>query len=70
MWIVQCKPDKHSQSLSTVGSYDNKRGAIIHASRLLGECFMVIVSDQDDDVIWSNGMLVIDPKATVNNSQY
>ncbi len=54
MWIVQCKPNKDSQSWSTLGSYDNKASAVIHASRVMGECFIVIVTDPDGNVVWDN----------------
>ncbi len=54
MWVVQCKPNKDSKSWSILGSYDKKASAIIHASRLSDECFMVLVRDPDGSVIWSN----------------
>ena len=54
MWIVQCKPNNDAQPWSTLGSYDNKASAILHASRVSGECFKVKVDDQDGSVIWSN----------------
>jgi len=37
-----------------MGSYDNKPIAIINASRVLGEYFMIKVTDPDGSVIWSN----------------
>ena len=54
MWIVQCKANNDSQTWATLGSYGNKVSAITHASRVTGECFMVIVIDPDGDVIWSS----------------
>ena len=50
MWLVKCKSDKNSQSWSTVGIYDNKMGAIVHASRLLDEGLMIIVTDPDGSI--------------------
>ena len=52
MWIVKCKPNNNSHSWSTLGSYDDKASAILHASRVSGECFMVKVIDPDGSVIW------------------
>ena len=54
MWAVQCKPNNDSQPWSTLGSYDNKASAILHASRVLGECFMVKVIDPDGGLVWLN----------------
>jgi hypothetical protein len=54
MWIVQYKPNNDSQPWSSLGSYDNKVRAILHASRVSGKYFMVKVEDQDSSVIWSN----------------
>lgn len=52
MWLVKCKSDKEPESWSTVGAYDNKTGAIIHASRLLDESLMIIVTDPYGNIIW------------------
>ena len=54
MWIVQCKLNKDSQSCSILGSYDKKTDAIIHASRVSSECFLVLVTCPEGKVIWSN----------------
>ena len=54
MWIVQCKPNNDSQPWSDLGSYDNKVSAILYASRVSGEYFMVKVIDPDGSVIWTN----------------
>lgn len=54
MWIVHYIPNNDSQPWSTMGSYDNKAIAIINASRVLGEYFMIKVTDPDGSVIWSN----------------
>jgi hypothetical protein len=53
MWIVQCKPNKDSQTWSTLGSYNKKVSAIAHASRVSDEGSMVIVIGSDDNVIWT-----------------
>ena len=55
MWLVQCLPNKDSQFWVTLSSYENKSDAMIHASRLLDECFMVIIANRNGDVIWSDG---------------
>ena len=52
MWLVKCKPDGNLQSWTTVGAYDNLRGAIVHASQLLGERLMIIVTDPGEKIIW------------------
>jgi len=54
MWQVHYIPNKDAQPWSTLGSYDNKADAIINASRVLGDYFMIKVTDPDDSVIWSN----------------
>jgi hypothetical protein len=52
MWLVKCKSDENSQSWSTMGMYDNLRGAIVHASQLLDESLMIIVTDPGEKIIW------------------
>jgi len=52
MWIVKFKPNNDSQPWSTLGTYDDKASAIFHASRVMGECFMVKVIDPDGSAIW------------------
>ena len=54
MWIVHYIPNNDSQPWSTLESYDNKASAIIHASRVSAEYFMVKVTGQDGSIIWSN----------------
>lgn len=54
MWSVQYKPKNDSQSWSTLNAYESKESALVHASRALGEYFMIIVTDPDGSVIWSN----------------
>lgn len=54
MWTVEYKPDNDSQPWMTLDSYDNKASAILHASRVSGDYYMVKVTDPDGSVIWSN----------------
>ena len=54
MWIVHYKPNKDSQPWSTIGIYDNKRGAVTYASRVSDVCFLVIVTAPDGSVIWAS----------------
>lgn len=54
MWIILYKPDNDAQSWVALKSYDNKAGAISHASLVAGEFFMVKVMDPDGALIWSN----------------
>ena len=56
MWIVKCKINHYSQSWSILGSYDNKDGAIMHASRISEESItpLIVVTGPNDSVIWSN----------------
>ena len=70
MWLVKCKSDKQSQPWSTVGVYDNETGAIVHASRLLGEGLMIIVTGQDGNIVWGlNEMSVIERKRSLKISE-
>jgi hypothetical protein len=52
MWLVKCKSDEILQSWTTVGAYDNLRSAIVHASQLLGENLMIVVTDPCEKIIW------------------
>ena len=54
MWIVQYIPNNNSQPWSTLASYDKKESAILHASKVSDEYFMVKVTAPDGSVIWSN----------------
>ncbi len=54
MWIVEYKPNNDSQLWMFLESYDNKASAILHASRVSEEYYMVKVTDPDGSVIWSN----------------
>lgn len=54
MWIVQYKPNNDSQAWSPLESYDNKAKALLHASRVSAEYFMIKVTDPDGCVIWRN----------------
>jgi hypothetical protein len=54
MWTLQYKPNKDSQPWSTLDSYDNRLSAIVRASWVSREYFMVKVIDPDGTVIWSN----------------
>lgn len=54
MWTVEYKPDNDSQPWTTMDSYDNKASAILNASRVSGDYYMVKVTDPDGSVIWSN----------------
>jgi hypothetical protein len=54
MWIVQYRPDNETQPWSILGSYDNKASALISATNVAEDYFMVIVIDPDGSVIWSN----------------
>ena len=60
MWSVQYKSKNDSQSWSTLNAYKSKESALVHASRALGEYFMIIVTDPDGSVIWSNQLLILD----------
>jgi len=51
MWMVHSKSNKDSQLWPIVGAYDNKMGAMRHASRLLGNGFKVLVKGPDGKVI-------------------
>jgi hypothetical protein len=67
MWLVKSKSDKEPELWSTVGAYDNKTGAIIHASRLLDESLMIIVTDPYDNIIWGLNEMSVIEKAEVEN---
>ena len=54
MWIVEYKPDNDSQPWTALDSYDDKASAILHASRVSGDYYMVKVTDPDGSVIWRN----------------
>lgn len=54
MWSVQYKLKNDSQPWATLNAYNSKESALVHASRTLGEYFMIIVTDPDGSVIWSN----------------
>lgn len=54
MWSVYYKPDKDSQEWNILDSYDNKATALVSASRVTTDYFMVKVTDPDDSVIWGN----------------
>lgn len=54
MWIVKYKPDNESQPWSTLDNYYSSEGAIVRAICASIEYFMVIVTDPEGSVIWSN----------------
>jgi len=54
MWIVHYKPNNDSQEWSILESHDNKASALVHASRVSGDYFMVKVTDPDGGLIWVN----------------
>ena len=54
MWNVQYKRHNVTQLWSTLGNYDNKESALIHATRALEYYFMLKVTDPEGNVIWSN----------------
>ena len=54
MWAVKYKPDDESQPWSTLDHYYSSVSAVTRATRASAEYFMVIVTDPDGSVIWSN----------------
>lgn len=54
MWKVRYKHHNDAQAWLTLDTYDRKSQALIHAARVSGEYYMVIVIDPDGDQIWSN----------------
>ncbi len=52
MWIVQYKPNNDSQPWHTLEAYDNKPHAIMHASRVSDQYFLVKVIDPEGYIIW------------------
>lgn len=53
MWNVEYKTNKNSQAWAVLESYDNMTSACINASRVASEYFMIKVTGQDGNVIWS-----------------
>ncbi len=54
MWDIKYKPDENSSNWLVLESYDNKTSACFTASRMSQEYFMVKVTGEDGDVVWSN----------------
>ena len=54
MWNIQYKPDKNSQEWLILNSYDNRTTACFHAYSIANKYYMVIVTEPDGSVIWSN----------------
>ena len=54
MWAVKYKSDNESQPWSTLDTYYSSVGAITRATWVSVEYFMVMVTDPDGSVIWSN----------------
>lgn len=54
MWAVKYKPNDESQPWSTLDNYYSSVSAIDRATRVSGEYFLVMVTDPDGNVIWSN----------------
>ena len=54
MWTVKYKLNNESQPWSTLDNYYSSVTAITRANWASGEYFIVIVTDPDGSVIWSN----------------
>jgi hypothetical protein len=54
MWKVEYKPNNDSQPWALLATYDNKASAILHASRVSAEYYMIRVTDPERVVVWRN----------------
>lgn len=54
MWKVEHKPNNSSQPWSTLKLYDNKAKAMLYASSVSGDYYMIKVVDPDGSVVWGN----------------
>ncbi len=54
MWTVKYKTNNDYQPWSTLNNYYSSVSAITRATWASGEYFIVIVTDPDGSVIWSN----------------
>ena len=54
MWTVHFRPNSDSQPWSIPDSCYSSVSAIVRATEVLGEYFMVKVTDPDGSVIWAN----------------
>ncbi len=54
MWKVEYKPNNDSQTWILLESYDSKASALLHASRVSADYFMIKVTDPDGATVWAN----------------
>jgi hypothetical protein len=54
MWNIKYKLDNNSQEWVILNSYDNRTSACFHAYSIAKKYYMVIVTEPDGSVIWSN----------------
>lgn len=54
MWAVKYKENNESQSWSTLDNYYSSASAIVRATRVSRDYFMIMVTGPDGIVIWSN----------------
>lgn len=54
MWNVEYKPDNVTQTWTVLSTYDDKTSALIMASHVSTNCYMVVVKAPDGSVVWSN----------------
>lgn len=54
MWTVKCKADSDDQHWVTLNSYDNKTSACFDAFRVSNKYLLIVVTEPDGSVVWSN----------------